>query len=158
GNDRLYGDSGNDLIMGLNGNDFLSGGTGRDSLFGGANNDVLLGDLNDQVLAGQASTDQIVFYREDPAPLIAGYTDLGKTNVHGYLHGKSFSASQGGEHIKVDNLRATDVRIVDGVTTIEMTADIHYKKTRGLIQYSESGSIRFTVQPQVSATLVDGHV
>src|SRR5262249_44834072 len=93
GNDRLYGDSGNDLIMGLNGNDFLSGGTGRDSLFGGANNDVLLGDLNDQVLAGQAGTDQIAFYREDPAPLIAGYTDIVKTNVNGYLHGKSFSAS-----------------------------------------------------------------
>jgi Ca2+-binding RTX toxin-like protein len=158
GNDRLYGDSGDDLIIGGSGNDFLNGGAGRDALFGGAGNDVLLGDLYDQVLAGQAGTDQIAFYREDPAPLLAGYTDTVKNTLNGYLHGKSFSESLSGETVKVDNMRVADVRIVDGVTTIEMTADIHYKKTRGLIQFSESGSIRFTVQPQVSATLVEGHV
>ncbi len=158
GNDRLYGDAGNDLIIGGNRNDFLSRGAGPDTLFGGAGNDGPLGDLNAQVSAGPAGTDQIAFYREDPAPLLAGYTGIAKNTLNSYLHGKSFSDSHNGETVKIDNLHVADVRIVDGVTAIEMTADIHYKKTRGLIQFSESGSIRFTVQPLVSATLVEGHV
>jgi hypothetical protein len=44
------------------------------------------------------------------------------------------------------------------VTTVHLRAKIRYQKTTGFPQFSTTGTIEFSVQPKLSATLVDGQV
>ena len=46
--------------------------------------------------------------------------------------------------------------IENGITTVHLKADIRYQKTTGFPQFSVSGTIKFSVQPQLSAYFVEG--
>src|SRR5262249_2142729 len=72
----------------------------------------------------------------------------------------SISENRGGDHVKVYHLQVKDVQIPPLVsrTTIALHADFKYRKTRGLVQFQTGGSLDFTVQPLIRATLRLGHV
>lgn len=158
GNDLLYGDAGNDFIVGGPGNDLLVGGAGQDSMYGGAGNDRLIGDTTDVILAGQAGTDVVAFEGVDPAPLANYNATAMKAALQIGLTGMSFSQSQSGGKVTVNHLEVQDVRIENGVTTIDLKAKIRYQKTTGFPQFSVSGTIKFSVQPQLNAYFVEGQV
>ena len=109
-------------------------------------------------LAGQAGTDVVTFDKVDPSPLVQGNATTMKQVLQVALAGQSFSQSNNGETITVDHLNVQDVQIVNGVTTVTVTAKIHYKKTTIFGTFSEGGDIKFTIQPQLSATFVEGHL
>jgi hypothetical protein len=155
GNDILNGDAGNDLIVGGPGLDRLVGGDGADRMVGGAGNDRIIADTADQYAHGQAGTDVIAFDRVDPA-VLANYNEATmKTALQVGLSGWSLSKTKNGEKITVKNLQVLDVAIVDGVTTVLLKGSIRYQKTTGFPQFSVSGTIKFSVQPQLSATFVE---
>ena len=70
----------------------------------------------------------------------------------------SFSQSQGGGKMTVNNLEVQDVAIENGVTTVHLKGKIRYKKSTGFPQFSVSGTIKFSVQPQLPAYFVEGVV
>lgn len=156
GNDMLSGDAGNDIIYGGPGVDILTGGAGTDRLYGGTGNDKIFGDTADSYLVGQAGTDVITFNGVDPAPLAGYNASTMKTALELGMSGWSFSQTQNGGKITVSNLHVQEVSIDNGLTTVHLKAKIQYKKTTGFPQFSVSGSIEFTVQPQLSATFVEG--
>ncbi len=159
GNDILLGNAGDDALYGNRGNDLLDGGTGRDQAFGGAGNDRIVGDLQDYFLAGQSGTDVVTFNKVDPSPLVQGNAATMKQVLQAALGGLSFSQSHNGETITVNHMNVDSVAIVNGVTTVTVTAKIHYKKVAGGITLvSEGGSMKFTFQPQLTATFVEGHL
>jgi Ca2+-binding RTX toxin-like protein len=155
GNDVLNGDSGNDLMFGGPGADQMTGGTGRDTMYGGTGNDRLTGDTADAVLAGQAGTDVVRFDRIDPAALVNYNAAALKAVLQMGLGGWSFSQSQSGGKVTVSNLQVQDVTIENGITTVHLKGKIRYQKTTGFPQFSVSGTIEFSVQPQLSATFVE---
>jgi hypothetical protein len=156
GNDSLYGEAGNDIIRGGNGNDLLVGGAGMDSLYGGAGNDRLIGDAADRILAGEAGTDVIVFQQIDPSALVNSNEAALRAALQVALDGWSFSRSQNGEKITVKNLQIVDVAIENGQTRLHLKADIRYQKTTGFPQFSVSGTLRFSVTPQLNASFTEG--
>ena len=171
----VNGGTGDDTIFGGYGNDrperrrrattrssagrawiIITGGAGADRMYGGAGNDRLIADTADQFVVGQAGTDVIAFERVDPA-VLANYNEATmKAALQVGLSGWSFSQSQGGEKITVKNLQVQDVAIENGTTTVHLKADIRYQKTSGFPQFSVSGTIKFSVQPQLSAYFVEG--
>jgi hypothetical protein len=156
GNDVINGDAGNDLIFGGPGIDRITGGTGADRMYGGTGNDRLIADTADQQVFGQVGTDVIAFERVDPA-VLANYNEATMKAALQYgLAGWSFSKSSGGEKITVKNLAVQDVTIEDGITRVHLKATIRYQKTTGFPQFSVSGTIKFSVQPQLSAYFVEG--
>jgi hypothetical protein len=158
GNDTLSGDAGNDLILGGPGVDLLVGGAGADTLYGGAGNDRLIGETADAVLAGQAGTDVVAFQQVDPAPLADHDPAAMRAALQVGLAGWSFSRSQGGGKVTVSSLEVQDVTIENGVTTVHLKGKIQYKKTTGFPQFSVSGSIKFSVRPQLNANFVEGQL
>ena len=72
------------------------------------------------------------------------------------IAGWSFGQSQSGGKITVKNLEVQDVAIENGVTTVHLKGTIRYQKTTGFPQFSVSGTIKFSVQPQLSANFVEG--
>ena len=158
GNDQLYGDAGNDFIVGGPGKDLLVGGAGRDSMYGGLGNDRLIGDTADAYIAGQAGNDVTGFERVDPAVLVNYNAAAMKTALQIGLAGRSFSQSQNGEKVTISNIEVQSVSIVNGITTLHLKAKMRYQKTTGFPQFSTTGSIKFSVQPQLNATFVDAQV
>ena len=158
GNDSLFGNAGNDVLVGNIGRDLLVGGAGQDQARGGYGNDYIVGDLQDTYLAGEAGTDVVTFDKVDPSPLVQGNAATMKQVLQTAMAGQSFSQSHGGETITVDHMNVQDVQIVNGVTTVTLTAKIHYKKKTIFGTFSEGGDIKFTVQPQLSATFVEAHL
>jgi len=158
GNDMISGDAGNDLIFGGPGLDILNGGAGMDRIYGGFGNDQIVGDTADAFLVGQAGTDTITFANVDPAPLANYNAATMQAALEAGLAGRSFSQSENGGKITVSNLHVQAVSIENGITTVHLKAKIQYKKTTGFPQFSVSGSIEFSVQPQLSATFIEGAV
>lgn len=159
GNDILQGNSGDDILIGNSGNDLLDGGAGRDKAYGGVGNDRIVADLQDVYLAGQAGIDSVKFDKVDPSPLVQGNPATMKQVLQLALANQSFSQSHDGQKITVDHLKVDSVAIVDGVTTVTVSARIRYKKTvAGITVVSESGDVKFTFQPQLSATFVEAHL
>jgi hypothetical protein len=156
GTDVIVGGAGDDMIFGGPGIDRLTGGAGADRTYGGAGNDRIIADTADQFAYGQAGTDVIAFERVDPA-VLAGYNEATmKAALQVGLSGWSFGKTKDGEKITVKNLQVLDVAIENGITTVFLKADIRYQKTRGFPQFSVSGTITFSVQPQLSAYFTDG--
>lgn len=58
----------------------------------------------------------------------------------------------------VSNLQVQDVTIENGITTVHLKGKIRYQKTTGFPQFSVSGTIEFSVQPQLNATFVEAHL
>lgn len=158
GNDTLLGDAGDDILFGNAGNDLLIGGAGKDRIYGGAGNDRIFGDLNDAYLAGESGTDVVKFEKVDPSPLAQGDPATLKMALQIALTGKKFSKAHNGEKITVSHLQVQAVSVVDGVTTVSIKAKIRYQKTQGFPQFSETGEIKFSFQPQLSATFVEGYL
>lgn len=158
GNDILYGDAGDDTLFGRWGNDVLIGGAGRDRAYGGAGNDRIVGDFRDYVLAGQVGADTTAFIKLDPSPMVNGNPALLRAALQAGLAGRSFSESHNGEKVTVSHIEVVDVSIVNGVTTLTLKANIRYQKTRGFPQFSVSGTMKFSVQPQLSATFLDAQL
>ena len=156
GNDHLSGDTGNDFILGGPGMDVILGGAGADRMYGGMGNDRLTADTADQFVFGQAGTDVILFDRVDPA-VLANYDEATmKAALQVGIAGWSFGQSQSGGKITVKNLEVQDVAIENGVTRVHLKGTIRYQKTTGFPQFSVSGTIKFSVQPQLSANFVEG--
>ena len=158
GNDSLFGDAGNDFILGNRGSDLVVGGAGMDALYGGAGNDRLIADTADSIAAGQAGTDVVDFQRVDPAVLANYDPATMKAALQYGLGGYSLSQSQAGGKIIVDHIAVQNVTIENGTTTVFLSARIRYKKTTGFPQFSVSGSIHFSVQPQLTARFVEGNL
>jgi hypothetical protein len=156
GNDRLLGGDGNDLVFGGPGVDHIVGGAGADRLSGGAGNDRLVTDTADIYANGQAGTDAVSFDRVDPA-VLANYDEATmKVALQAGMAGWSFGKSKDGEKITVKDIRVQDVSIENGITTLHLKATIRYQKTTGFPQFSTTGTIKFSVQPQLSAWFVEG--
>ena len=156
GNDQLDGGSGNDLIFGGPGVDNLVGGAGADRMFGGSGNDRIIADTADLYAHGQGGTDVVSFNRVDPA-VLANYDEATmKAALQAGLAGWSFGKSKDGEKITVKDIRVQDVSIENGITTLHLKATIRYQKTTGFPQFSTTGTIKFSVQPQLSAWFVEG--
>jgi hypothetical protein len=156
GNDVISGGAGDDTIFGGPGIDRITGDAGADRTYGGAGNDRITADTADLFAYGQAGTDVIAFERVDPA-VLAGYNEATmKAALQVGLSGWSFGKTKGGEKITVKNLQVLDVAIVNGTTTVFLKAEIRYQKTRGFPQFSVSGTIKFSVQPQLSASFIEG--
>lgn len=156
GNDAIACDDGNDLVFGGPGVDLITGGAGADRIYGGAGNDRLVVDTADQFAFGQAGTDVIAFERVDPAAL-ANYDEATmRAALQIGLAGQSFSQNNGGEKVTVKNLAVQDVVIENGITRVHLKATIRYQKTTGFPQFSVSGTIKFSVQPELSASFVEG--
>jgi hypothetical protein len=158
GNDALYGDAGNDVIVGGPGTDTVVGGAGVDALYGGAGNDRLVGDTADSALAGQAGTDVITFQAVDPAPLANSNAATMEAALQAGLGGWSLSKSQSGGKVTVSNLTVQDVTIENGITTVHLKGKIRYQKTTGFPQFSVSGTIEFSVRPQLTANFTEGQL
>ena len=152
GVDKLIGGAGNDFIVGGPGNDVIVGGAGKDSLYGGAGNDRIIADTADAFAFGQAGTDVVVFENQDPAVLVNYNAATMKSALQIGLTGKSFSKSNNGEKVTISNIEVESVSIENGITTLHLKAKIRYQKTTGFPQFSTSGTIKFTVQPKLTAT------
>lgn len=152
GADTLFGEAGNDLIIGGPGNDLIVGGAGKDSLLGGAGYDRIIADTADSYAYGQAGTDLVVFENQDPAVLVNYNAAAMKSALQMGLTGKSFSQSKNGEKVTISNIEVESVTIENGVTTLHLKAKMRYQKTTGFPQFSTTGTIKFTVQPKLSAT------
>ena len=156
GNDQLFGGEGNDLVFGGPGVDHLVGGAGADRMYGGAGNDRIVTDTADLYAHGQGGTDVVTFDRVDPAAL-ANYDEATmKVALQAGLAGWSFGKLKNGEKITVKDIRVQDVNIENGITTLHLKATIRYQKSTGFPQFSTSGTIKFSVQPQLSAWFVEG--
>jgi hemolysin type calcium-binding protein len=155
GNDRVSGGDGNDLLVGGPGVDNLIGGAGSDRISGGVGNDRLIVDTVDLYANGQAGTDVVSFDRVDPA-VLANYDEATmKAALQVGLNGWSMSKLKDGEKITIKDIRVQDVSIENGITTLHLKATIRYQKTTGFPQFSTTGTIKFSVQPQLSATFVE---
>jgi len=156
GNDTIACDDGNDLVFGGPGVDLVTGGAGADRIYGGAGNDRLVVAAADRFVFGQAGTDVIAFDRVDPAAL-ANYDEATmKAALQIGLVGRSFSQTNGGEKVTVKNLEVQDVVTENGVMRVHLKATIRYQKTTAFPQFSVSGTIKFSVQPELSASFVEG--
>jgi RTX calcium-binding nonapeptide repeat (4 copies) len=156
GNDQLLGGDGNDLVFGGPGVDHLVGGAGADRMSGGSGNDRIVADTSDLYAHGQGGTDVVSFDRVDPA-VLANYDETTmKVALQAGMAGWSFGKSKDGEKITVKDIRVQDVSIENGITTLHLKATIRYQKTTGFPQFSTTGTIKFSVQPQLSAWFVEG--
>jgi Ca2+-binding RTX toxin-like protein len=160
-NDTIYGGAGNDTIYGRAGNDLIYGEAGSDALFGDQGNDTItVREFTDSIVRGGAGNDRIVFAPIDPAQIVND-AQLIKTTLNnsGLLEQLAFHYHDGnGHHVRVKNVRVSDVTISGGETTLEIRADYRYQDTRGLVQFSVSGSVRLSLRPELAITLTEGGV
>jgi hypothetical protein len=91
----------------------------------------------------------------DPAALANYNAAALKSALQTGLVGRSFSQSDNGEKVTVSHLEIQNVTIENGITTLHLKARIRYQKTTGFPQFSTTGSMKFTVQPQLSATFTE---
>lgn len=157
--DQTLGEAGDDTIYGLNGNDYINGGLNKDTVYGGLNNDFILGDFADAKLSGQGGVDTIVFQKLDPSTLANATPAALKGALQQGLTGKSYSKTKNGLKFSVSNLEVETVSVANGVTTVAIKAKVSLKQyVLGQVVASTSGTLKFTVQPQLSATLIDAAV
>jgi hypothetical protein len=156
GADQIFGELGNDILHGKSGNDRLDGGPGRDSTYGGPGNDTIPIDFTDQFHAGQTGSDVISFTRLDPAPLASNNPTILKAAVQSGLNGVSFSKTSNGTKFSVKNLTVDTVTIQNGITTIALQATVRVQQfVFGREVASSTGSVKFTLNPKLSASLTD---
>lgn len=157
--DQIFGESGDDTIYGRNGHDYLNGGLNKDTVFGGLGNDQIVGDFGDARLAGQGNIDRITFDKLDPSTLANTTPAVLKTALQQGLTGKSYSKTKNGLKFSVKDLEVETVTVANGVTTVAIKAKVQLQQfVFGQQVASTSGTLKFTVQPQLSATLIDAAV
>jgi len=159
--DTLIGDLGDDLIYGRGGNDRIQGNAGRDSLFGDAGADVItLNEFTDEIIRGGLDNDQIVYAGIDPSQLTTNANlikDL--VNNSGELEKLAFKYHDGdGHYVTVKNIKCTQVTMAAGVTRFEIRADYRYQDTRGLVQFSASGSVKLSLRPVLNVIVTEAGV
>lgn len=159
GADQLFGEAGDDILHGSPGKDLLDGGAGRDTAFGGADSDIITADFADALLAGQAGADSTQFTKLDPAPLVGNNSATMKTAIQSGLDGVSFSKTKNGFKFTVSELKIETITIESGLTTLAMRAKVNVKQyVFGQQVASSTGTLKFTLQPQVSITFAEALV
>lgn len=157
--DQIFGEAGDDTLYGRNGNDYLNGGLGRDKAYGGLGNDQIVGDFADYQLSGQSGMDTIMFQKLDPSTLASATPATLKAALQQGLTGKSYSKTKNGLKFSVKDFEVETVTVANGVTTVAIKAKVRLQQfVFGQQVASTSGTLKFTLQPQLSATLIDASV
>jgi Ca2+-binding RTX toxin-like protein len=157
-NDTIFGGADTDTIYGRSGHDAIFGEAGSDKLFGDQGNDTItVGEFTDTIVRGGVGNDRIVFAPIDPSQ-INNDPELLKTTLNnsGLLEQLAFHYHDGnGHHVRVKNVKVSHVTIAAGQTKLEIRADYRYQDTRGLVQYSVSGSVRLSLRPVLQISLTE---
>ncbi len=128
GRDLIYGEGQDDTLYGDAGDDLLVGGAGADRIFGGADSDViqwLAGDGGDTVAGGdgeaqdtlelraaaERSADRVTASAREDGRLALRFNDAAL--VIGGVERLSVDLGEGGDRMRVEDLRGTDLARID---------------------------------------------